>query len=146
MPIRPENRTRYPHNWKQISGSVRERAGNRCENCRAPQYGVGYYQGEQFLLESGNFFWDVMEYAWNYKTARRACDDLNSCLDSNEPRRIVIVLTVAHLDHMPEHCDPANLRCWCQRCHLRYDIKHHGQTARATRRAALNNLELFQES
>lgn len=41
MPIRPENRARYPKDWKSISLRVRERAGNRCEgspawpDCRA---------------------------------------------------------------------------------------------------------------
>lgn len=45
-----------------------------------------------------------------------------------------VVLTVAHLDHAPENCDPANLRAMCQRCHLTYDANHHAQTAAATRR------------
>ena len=31
MPIRPENRARYPADWKEISKSVREAAGNCCE-------------------------------------------------------------------------------------------------------------------
>lgn len=41
MPIRPENRSRYPKDWKAISLRIRERAGWRCEgtpdfpNCRA---------------------------------------------------------------------------------------------------------------
>jgi hypothetical protein len=41
MPIRPENRTRYPKDWKAISLSIRERAGWKCEgtpnypDCRA---------------------------------------------------------------------------------------------------------------
>ena len=39
-----------------------------------------------------------------------------------------VVLTIAHLDHQPEHCDPANLRAWCQRCHVTYDAKHHART------------------
>lgn len=48
-----------------------------------------------------------------------------------------IVLTVAHLDHTPENCDPSNLRAMCQRCHLRYDADHHQETAAQTRRAKL---------
>ena len=36
MPIRPENRCRYPADWKAISRRIRhERAGNRCEWCDA---------------------------------------------------------------------------------------------------------------
>jgi len=32
MPIRPENLTRYPRDWKQISHRIRfERADSRCE-------------------------------------------------------------------------------------------------------------------
>lgn len=33
MPIRPENRKRYPKNWKQIRQQILERAGNKCEFC-----------------------------------------------------------------------------------------------------------------
>jgi hypothetical protein len=41
MPIRPENKARYPKDWKAISQAARDRAGNRCEgspafpDCRA---------------------------------------------------------------------------------------------------------------
>lgn len=34
MPIKPENRDKYPQNWKQISEDIRfNRAKNRCEVC-----------------------------------------------------------------------------------------------------------------
>jgi hypothetical protein len=46
-----------------------------------------------------------------------------------------IVLTIGHLDHTPENCDPENLRAWCQRCHLTYEAKHHAQNAYETRRS-----------
>ena len=35
MPIRPENRSRYPADWRHISARIRERAGNKCEWCEA---------------------------------------------------------------------------------------------------------------
>jgi 5-methylcytosine-specific restriction endonuclease McrA len=41
MPIRPEERDRYPKDWRQIRGWILARAGNRCEgspaypDCRA---------------------------------------------------------------------------------------------------------------
>lgn len=44
-----------------------------------------------------------------------------------------VVLTVAHLDHDPGHCDPENLRAWCQRCHTTYDARHHARTRQRTR-------------
>jgi hypothetical protein len=36
MPIRPENRDRYPHDWAEIRARILQRAGNRCEG--SPQY------------------------------------------------------------------------------------------------------------
>lgn len=68
--------------------------------------------------------------------------DLWPDTDDSDDKPIVIVLTVAHLDHRPENCDPANLRAWCQRHHLAYDAEHHVQTAYMARLAARNNLEL----
>lgn len=56
---------------------------------------------------------------------------------------VKIVLTIAHLDHVPENCDPSNLRALCQMHHLRYDAKHHAETARQTRRARLAIGDLF---
>ena len=95
MPIK--DWTRYPPDWKAISRSIRQRAGECCEgspaypNCRARN-------GEPHPVTGSR-----------------------------------VVLTVAHLDHDPGHCDPANLRAWCQRCHLTYDARHHAATAKRSR-------------
>ena len=35
MPIRPEMRALYSRDWPAISHRIRERAGNRCEECGA---------------------------------------------------------------------------------------------------------------
>jgi hypothetical protein len=106
MPIRPENRGRYPIEWPLISLAIRERAGWRCE-CTG-ECGRGSHTGR---CPNRN-------HAPAYGTGSR------------------VVLTVAHLDHTPEHCDPANLRAMCQGCHLHYDRDHHKHTAARTRRAA----------
>lgn len=37
MPIRPENKDRYPKNWKEIRSKVLARAAS-CENCGAKNY------------------------------------------------------------------------------------------------------------
>lgn len=55
----------------------------------------------------------------------------------NRPHPITgsrVILTVGHLDHDTTHNDPANLRAWCQRCHLTHDAKHHAKNAAITRR------------
>jgi len=49
----------------------------------------------------------------------------------------LVVLTTAHRDHVPEHCDPANLFAACQRCHLAYDSGHHAVTGARTRQARI---------
>lgn len=39
MPIKKENKSRYPKNWKEISKMVRfDRAKNKCEFCQAENY------------------------------------------------------------------------------------------------------------
>lgn len=134
MPIRPENRKRYPADWPAIVAQVRERSGDRCEgspdfpDCRVPNGSVGYRDGGRWV-ELG-----------------ASVDEAGEKIDAAHYdgfKVIRIVLTTGHLDHQPENCDLANLRHWCQRCHLHYDRQHHNETAYATRRAKLNNGELF---
>lgn len=40
MPIRPENKARYPKDWKQISLRIRERADQKCEDCGVENYSI----------------------------------------------------------------------------------------------------------
>lgn len=105
MPIRPENLARYPADWPVISWTIRwVRALGRCE-CRG-------------------------ECARVHLTPTGRCSARNG---GTTITGAAVVLTVAHLDHTPENCHPANLRAMCQGCHLRYDRDHHAETARATR-------------
>jgi 5-methylcytosine-specific restriction endonuclease McrA len=96
MPIKPENRNRYPANWAVIREVILCRARHRCEgspdfpDCRAANH--------------------------------QAHPDTGS----------KVVLTIAHLDHTPEHNDPSNLAALCQRCHLNYDRKARVAAKRAT--------------
>lgn len=99
MPIKPENRARYPSNWKTVRAAILERASHCCEFC-----GVA---------------------------------------DKSYRGTTKIVLTIAHLDHTPEHNAPENLRALCQRCHLAYDATHHAQTAYQTRRRGKAKGDLF---
>ena len=89
MPIKPENKKRYPSNWKDIRAAILDRAENCCEFC-----GVANH----------------------------------SYRENKQGRMVRIVLTIAHLDHVPENCEPDNLRALCQRCHNRYDARHRAET------------------
>lgn len=128
MPIKPENLKRYPPDWKEIVEKVRERSGDCCEGspdfpaCRRPNgWLLNKRTGE--LTDDG-----MVGEVWE--------------LADGDPV-VKIVLTTGHMDHEPENCNLANLRHWCQRCHLNYDKQHHAETAAATRRARANTLELF---
>ena len=110
MPIKAENRARYPKDWKQIVLRIRVRSGNCCEGSPA------------------------------YPSCR---------VKNGEPHPItgsVVVLTVAHLDHVPENCAEENLKHWCQRCHNTYDMPHRKRNAAETNRAKKAIGDLFKES
>lgn len=93
MPIRPENRGRYPKDWKAISFRIRfERAEGRCEcagQCGQP------HEGGRCAAEHG-----------------KPHPDTGS----------IVVLTAAHFHGSPpEQCGDEDLFAGCQRCHNRYD-------------------------
>jgi hypothetical protein len=99
MPIRKENRRRYPPNWPAVSRFIRfERADGRCE-C-VSECGLHAHHGR--------------------------CKERHG--EAAQWAKGKVVLTVAHLNHRPEDCDHDNLKAMCQRCHLRYDREHHGET------------------
>lgn len=146
MPIKPENLRRYPPDWKHIAAAIRERAAHRCEweGCKARNYSFGHWTRS----ESGLMVWcpahDDDSTPSTYAEARQAAAEWDwqfQHLGVSKP--VIIVLTVAHLDHQPENCAPENLRAWCQRHHLAYDHQHHIGNAQATRRAKVGQPELF---
>lgn len=58
---------------------------------------------------------------------------------------VKVVLTVAHLDHQPENCDPENLRAWCQRCHNVYDAPMRRAGIKSRSRTKLAVADMFGE-
>jgi hypothetical protein len=104
-PVRASERSRYPANWQAISARIR--FGRAGGRCEC--------EGECGTGHAGRC------------AARHGL-----------PHPVTgsrVVLTTAHLDHVPEHCSEANLRAMCQRCDLAYDAVHHAATAAATRAA-----------
>ena len=137
MPIRPENKARYPKDWDAISRSIRDRAGNKCEDCGVPNYEYGGRAPDGTWHKSLPLGEKLLRLEWPQP------GDYAWCEGRPEKLRIVrIVLTVAHLDHQPENCDPANLKAWCQRCHNRYDAaeRRKGIKERARAKAASGDL------
>jgi 5-methylcytosine-specific restriction endonuclease McrA len=116
MPIKPENKHRYPKNWKDIRASILDRAGHCCEFCGVRNHQRGY-------RNSAGVFFPVQ---------LRGQKDVNEFEAANVKPPFKIILTIAHLDHTPENNKPENLRALCQRCHLKYDAQHHASNARRT--------------
>lgn len=117
MPIKKENKNKYPKNWKEISNEIRfERAKGRCE-CN----------GECGL----------------HSTTGRCIERHGAPAQYAKGK---IVLTVAHLNHNESDCRKENLKAMCQRCHLRYDSNQHKNNSAATRRDKKKNYELFDVS
>ena len=109
MPIKPENKHRYPKSWKDIRAEILARANNRCEFCGVQNYSWVQRHGKGIEYDKD----------WAY------------CL-SDEDGAVRIILTIAHLDHTPENCAPDNLRALCQLCHNRYDMPHRQKNRRGS--------------
>lgn len=125
MPIRPENRKRYPPDWKAVSKRIRfGRAKGRCE-CEGE---CGNDHGRDIAHHGQPSRWPLR---------RKRCVAVNKRL--NPVTGSHVVLTVAHLDHVPENCADDNLRAMCQRCHLAYDRDHHAETRAANARKKLED-------
>jgi hypothetical protein len=144
MPIKPENKDLYPPNWPEISRRIRVgRAKNLCEVCGVRNYAVGYRHKGSFVCLSAPPF-KHPEGISDYLAARELQDHYNNWCDQ-DPKAIVIVLTVAHLDHNPANCHPKNLMCMCQHDHNIYDSAHRKETRHITRTKKDTQLTLVYE-
>lgn len=140
MPIRAENRARYPADWPQISRRIRDRAGNRCEFCTVPNGAM-----IRRAVAEGVPVWRLAGDS-AYENGRSAIDGAE-VPDSMEDEcaygpPVRVILTVAHLDHQPENCADDNLRALCQRCHNTLDapMRRAGIKARARSRLAVADM------
>jgi hypothetical protein len=127
----PIDYKKYPSNWKtEIVPQVKARENNCCAFCGVKNYSVGYRQNSKFIPTAGN---EMHDKAGNgelsYKEARELIKHCNEFADDN---LILIVLTVAHLDHNILNNEFSNLKALCQKCHLAYDKEHHIKNSRET--------------
>lgn len=107
MPIKPENRKRYPKEWPEIRKRIQARAGDRCERCGVPNH---------------SFIVRLEPEGWRFARPLEVTG------------AVYIILTTAHLDHTPENNEDSNLAFLCQRCHNRHDAKHRAETRSETSR------------
>jgi hypothetical protein len=122
VPIRESEKARYPKDWRRISLEIRARDGQACA-CTGH---CGQHPHERCGAPNGAMIERDPAEPWRWVAI--PLGELVGAL-----RGVRVILTVAHLDHAPENCDPANLLAMCQRCHLRYDSAHHAANAARTR-------------
>lgn len=114
MPIRPENRDRYPKQWPQMVAAAAERSGGRCE-CDG-KCGIAHPGGR--------------------------CEAVNR--EPHPSTGSIVVLTLAHEHGVPlEETSIDRMFHACQRCHNRYDAPMRLAGIRHRQRAALGMQDLF---
>lgn len=121
MPINAAHRHRYPPHGQAIRAALLDRVGHRCEPCGVPNHVWRNHHTEPWTHDAG------LAKAWK--------------LDGDRVTRIG--LTIAHLDHTPENCDPDNLRALYQRGPLVHDRDQRRQSADHSRRASNALGDLF---
>lgn len=135
MPIKAENRARYPKDWYQIRARIQARAGNKCEQCGVPN-------GRYIYRDDAGDWHECGLPDRKYEQPMLSTDAVKAM--GFKP--VLIVCTTAHLDHTPENYSDNNLRFWCQKCHLAYDHEHHQRNARETRRKGKAAADMFESS
>jgi len=138
----PIDYKKYPANWKTvIRPDILKRAKDCCEDCGLKNYSVGSRVNGKFIPTAGNITHDK---AGNGELGfKLAMELVKHCNESCDDKLIIIVLTIAHLDHDITNNDYNNLKALCQKCHLNYDKEHHSKNNRVTRNFKKGLQELF---
>lgn len=110
----------YPKDWKEIRERILVRANNKCEFCGVENHSYGYRDSQGKFHELS---------AMQVEAA---------ALDGD--KTLMIVLTIAHLDHDEENHNVKDdrLAALCQRCHLQYDAKE--KSHRRKKKKAIGDL------
>lgn len=132
MPIKPHLRKFYRGaGWAAVRARILKRAGQCCEQCGKPNHTWVW------VMRDGTGRW----CEGNPKRAQWFGADGEKAERPRDPellrasRRVWVVLTIAHLNHLAGDDRDDNLRALCQRCHLAYDQGWHLAQARRTRAA-----------
>lgn len=133
MPIRKELRHHYRGpTWQAVRRRILTRARGRCEWCGKPDRRVLWVAPDGRWSE-----FNGTAHVWRDERGKPTREPYTDNL-----RSVAVVLTVAHLNHVPDDNRDDNLAALCQRCHLRHDEPQHRASRAATRRAKSRNLEL----
>lgn len=136
MPIRAELRHFYRGpKWRAVRARILARAGNCCEECGVPNrkcvlrafqwWTPASVEATIFKMGGRINGSHIIELPWRHS---RDMEPQMSCFLNLSCHWVGIVLTVAHLNHVPGDDRDENLKALCQWCHLNYDKLHHKET------------------
>ncbi len=124
----PCDYSKYPENWfAEIRPAILERAEDHCELCGVQNHIViqrslgnraRYRKCGIQVQERAREIWAI------------TCGVIPGLKDE-WCMPILVVLTVAHLDHDIKNNDGKNLRALCQLCHNRHDSEHRQRNRKA---------------
>ncbi|OLP15607.1 HNH endonuclease [Leptolyngbya sp. 'hensonii'] len=106
----PMDRRLYPENWEAIALAIKEAAGWKCQQCGRDCRRPGESDGE------------LIDRVWDKSPDLFETEENEEFGLHQVPKFGRFVLTVAHLNHIPQDCRPENLRALCAPCHCRYDL------------------------
>jgi hypothetical protein len=88
MPIKPENKNKYPRNWKQISEDIRfNRAQNKCEVCGAANYMPHPITGSKVILTVAHL--DHTPENCDYTNLKAMCQKCHNNYDKNHRKQTI---------------------------------------------------------
>ncbi len=131
MPIRAELRHHYRGaQYEQTRTAILDRAKHKCEQCGKPNH-ISVFTFTQ-ILKAGFGCPRIRKMYW-IAPGRKVWRDEQGKQDRHlrfpaVPRKVFVVLTVAHLNHIAGDDRPENLKALCTWCHLNYDQLHHHET------------------
>lgn len=126
----PINYRDYPPDWRTvIRPRILARAGNRCEQCGVAN---GARIWRKRAVEGGWYYGRVWLSLDEWATVGAVHAGAFSAAElRTRPKRVK--LAIAHVDHDTTNNHDANLRAWCQWCHLAHDRADNARRRRAAR-------------
>jgi len=141
MPIKNGNKEFCPKDWPKIRQQILDRAQNKCEICQSQNHAVGERVNGRFEPVSGNKTLNALgKGEVEFCLAREFTNEINHELGVK--KLLLIVLTIAHIDHNPRNNSPENLKALCQQCHNRHDAKVRAAEIKSRRQKHQQALKL----
>lgn len=123
----PIDYKKYPANWlTEIRPRIMHRAGGVCESNGCDFSHLEFVFAVKYKGKTTGWYRDLKEAESHPKTIEGKRSKLTGKVEAvPNPKRIKVILTIAHLDHDETNHNVSDdrLAALCQLCHLRYDAK-----------------------